>query len=95
MPLSNPDCSISPVFQAVARLICSGFNVVCGENVCGCGDLETLNGGFRSDFGENVMRRGVFVVKFGVIRLKNVEIRCRNGEILCRNTEIIASYAEI
>ena len=24
MPLSNPDCSISPVFQAVARLICSG-----------------------------------------------------------------------
>ena len=24
MPLSNQDCSISPVFQAVARLICSG-----------------------------------------------------------------------
>ena len=24
MPLSNPDCSISPVFQAFARLICSG-----------------------------------------------------------------------
>ena len=24
MPLSNPDCSISPVFQTVARLICSG-----------------------------------------------------------------------
>ena len=57
MPLSNTDCSISPVFQAFARLICSGFNVVCGENVCGCGDLETLNGGFRSDFGENAVRR--------------------------------------
>ena len=24
MPLSNPDCSISPVFQAFARFICSG-----------------------------------------------------------------------
>ena len=38
--------------------------------------------------GENVIRRGVFVVKFGVIRPKNVEI-------LCRNAEITASYAEI
>ena len=44
---------------------------------------------------KNVMRHGVFVVKFGVIRRKNIEIRCRNGEIRCRNAEIIAGYAEI
>ena len=84
MPLSNQDCSISPVFQAVARLI-YGENAVQKRQNCGAKMAKwwCIFGVYMLDFlhfccqcGEMVVRLRRLVVWF---RLKFIVLRRLRG----------------
>ena len=94
MPLSNPDCSISPVFQAVARLIC-GENAVRKRRNCGVFAactclisciLVTKVAKWWCDCGIFCRGCGGFYVLFRRLQgLFAVKMQCGNGKMRCEN----------